>query len=168
MEMSVSKNFKFISVLLFLFCSACGGKKVVPDSHSEVVREGLLSMNAKWFKIKGKKVDADFVIHNRSQDFLTIPNSDLVCLSGDMTGKPEFRMNMMGGSGNLQQLKNMVKDELSFSPDEEKELQIICKFENSADGKFGLKIKSVYHRVGTNGDAVTLKKIAENIVWQVK
>ncbi len=138
---------------------SCASRQVLQPSKNEVVKPGVISVAGNWIKRKGNKVDASIVVKNVSGEFLSIPNSDLQCLMAENAVKAEFRVD-----GNIEQFKNSLRDDVALSPDEERRLEIVCKFGQSK-GAFGIRVRNVYKRVSTSGDSVKVEKVADNVTW---
>jgi hypothetical protein len=61
-------------------------------------------------------------------------------------------------------LKNALGDSILLSPDEEKKLDVVCRFDNT-EGPFGLRVRNVYKRVTASGDSTTVERLGSDITW---
>ena len=137
-------------VLCLLVTAACSKRQTVAMTPSQA--DAPISMSANWIKPRGKRVDLQVTIANKSEKSVEIQPQDFQCFRDAEMGTLTHKFDNPPHYGSVRLAPSQSRTEL-----------VICNFPTAGNGVYSLKVAKLYESRddGENGT----KKLAEKLSW---
>jgi hypothetical protein len=149
----VRSLYMVVSVGIVMIMAGCGGKTIRPDSSTEVVVPGVVSVAVNRLKVKKERFDFELVVTNkRSDGGILIYLGSLGCGRGNTTG---LLKHVFLASG---------EDTIHLRPGQSMTYDLVCKLSVPAKGEFKFLLGKVLDNPELDGKTAG-KILADDVIW---